>query len=174
MKKNILTLIITILPYLGIAAFLMLILGDIETDGIAYFIMMLVIEALVFAASVVFLCSGIKGESDGRGMALANMIIKLVHIPVYLFHFVLSVLFLISSIWTAPIVLLLLAVDVFLLISSGIANIGANVNGYKKGLLTSNEATAFSVLGFFVIADIVVAIISYVKVNNRMKAVATL
>lgn len=112
---------------------------------------------LVLALAVLFTRKG----WTVRELALANMLVKLVHIPAYVFWFAAGILFFLFM--GAPLAFMMDAMAISL---SGLVGLGAVLRCKKEGILTGKQTVIHGILQFVFCADVVSAIILYRKTKE--------
>lgn len=125
--------------------------GDFRTVQLFWLI------GLAGAAALLLL----RKKWDGRELALASMLVKLIQIPAYLFWFVMGVLL---FLFMGPV--LAFVIDVMAIILTGLVGLAAVLRCRKEGRLTKGQAALFGILQFFFCVDIVAAIILYLKTKE--------
>ena len=93
--------------------------------------------------------------------------IKLAHIPAYVFHFSLGILGLVASVWGIGLILWAILIDFLTIILSGTVGLSASLCARREGLLTEGEAIAYAVLSFVYCADVAAAIVFCEKLKKR-------
>lgn len=94
-----------------------------------------------------------------------NLIIKCVHIPAYIFHFLLGCLGVVMSVWGIGFIFVAIVVDALTITTSGTNAIGCSVRMYKDGYLTKSGAILFGIANYIYCIDVVAAIYYHVKVK---------
>lgn len=139
-----------------------------------FFIAYMILTVLVYVSNIVNACL-YKGENAGYQLAFWNILIKLVHIPFYLIVFSLGILFLLAMVVPAlvffsPIMIMLLtAIDFFLMITSSMYGINAIIRAARKGYLSKKFALLHIILHFFFVTDVISAIIVYIKLKKEKR-----
>ena len=111
-----------------------------------------------------------KGHVLPEKLAKLNMIIKLVHIPAYIIHFVLGMLGTLASIWGIGFVLWAIIIDLITIALSGTHMLSCVIGIIKqKGANTAISVVA-AVLSYIYCIDVLVAILYYVYIRNRKPA----
>lgn len=124
---------------------------------------------LALACSIVFLAMGLAKKWDAKKVALANMIVKLIQIPAYVITFLLGVIF-ILTIFTYALSFLLVLFDCLTIILTGLTGACAAIRGYKEQKTTVAFSVANGILQFIFCADVVCAILLFIKCRAREKA----
>lgn len=181
MKKKIWMLIpAACLPYLALFALVTLFFSS-ETPYFA-FIMESVFQMNIFlllgalllcclialVVGIVYFVLAIRKGWDALALAKYAMILKLAQIPTYIAIFALGVLLLIT-IFTIPFSIGLWLLDCFTLFLSGLFMVAAVINAVRQGIFTSKEVRWFVILQFVFCADVVAAIVFYLKLRKRNK-----
>lgn len=124
-------------------------------------------------AYIVFtlICSILLAVINGREQSAArsakrNMIIKLIHIPAYLFHFILGLAGTLMSVWGIGIVMFAVVIDAVTIILSGIQAAGCAVCAARNG--TGKALSVICGIGSFIYcADIIIAVYMYINAKRR-------
>ena len=119
---------------------------------------------IVFTLVCSILLAVINGrEQSAARSAKRNMIIKLIHIPAYLFHFILGLAGTLMSVWGIGIVMFAVVIDAVTIILSGIQAAGcAARNGTGKAL-----SVICGIGSFIYCADIIIAVYMYINAKRR-------
>lgn len=112
--------------------------------------------AVGLAAALVVLFT--RNRWTARELARANMLIKLVHIPAYVFWFAVGILFFLFM--GAP---LSFVMDVMAIILSGIVGLAAVLRCRVEGRLTTKAAVVNGILQFVFCADVFSVVWVYIK-----------
>ena len=115
--------------------------------------------------SVLCLIFGLKGNWDALSVAKTTMIIKLLQIPAYLVIFLLSLIFIIT-IFTFGFVIAFAFFDYLTLLMSGMLGILAVVQAIRNGKVSLKKSWWVILLQFIYCADVVAAVIFYVKLKK--------
>jgi hypothetical protein len=106
-------------------------------------------------------------------LSFYGMLIKLAHIPFYVIGFALGALLLLSMVvpaflFLSPIFLVVLAaVEFFLMLASSMYGISASVRMAKKGYLKKKSAVIYIVLHVIFVTDVISAVSLYKKTKIR-------
>ncbi|MBD5548337.1 MAG: hypothetical protein HDQ97_13205 [Lachnospiraceae bacterium] len=132
----------------------------------------MVLTLVVYISNIIYACI-CKGEDSYYHLAFWNMLIKLIHIPFYLGVFLVGAVFLLVAVvpiftFMAPLMILFLFfVDVFLMITSSMYGVSALVRASKKQVVSKTYAIINIILQFLFIADVISAIVLYIKVRKK-------
>ena len=169
--KKIFSGFIMIFPYLFVLLSYIIIKGERgihieEKDFITLTIMTIIMLIILFIVYIpTLICMICKWKS--KTVMLINLLIKIIYIPV---HFV---LFLLIGAFGNPFLLILMPIPFIISIMfmgmTGTLSVAANINAYKSGNYKLSNAIIYSLLSYCYIVDIVVAIITFVKVNKKEK-----
>lgn len=166
-------LTLVIWPYLFF--FGCLIVADNERLQKVFLVVYSILTIMVYLSNIAYACTR-KGEDSYYHLAFWNMLIKLIHIPFYLFTFLMGVLFLLASvvpalIFVTPfIIMMLFIIDVFLMITSSIYGINALIRAGYRQVVSREYAVINSILHFIFVADVVSAVVFYIKVRKEKRA----
>lgn len=100
-----------------------------------------------------------KGMISSRELCRKNMIAKLVHIPAYIFHFILGMIGSLASVWGIGVVMWAIIIDLITIVMSGTLGVGASVSLKKEKAVPSFVATLLSIGGYIYCLDVIVAIV---------------
>ncbi len=136
-----------------------------------------VITLLCVATAVIYVLNIVHASrhknKDIRGLALAGMLIKLVHIPFYLIIFMLGVMALAVMVvpvfvFISPVIVIILAIiDFFLMLTSSAYGINALVGAQKQGIISKRFMIIHILMHLCFILDIISAIIVYIKLRKE-------
>lgn len=165
-------LTLAIWPYLYFLG--SLIVDDNERLQTVFLVGYIILTIMVYLSNIVYACTR-KGEDSYYHLAFWNMLIKLIHIPFYLFTFLMGVLFLFASvvpalIFVTPfIIIMLFFIDVFLMITSSLYGINALIRAGYKQVVSKEYAVINSILHVIFVADVISAIVFYIKVRKEKR-----
>ena len=108
----------------------------------------------------------VKGNYNAIELVKMNMIIKLVHIPAYIIHFLLGMLGLLASVWGIGFILWAIIIDLVTIGLTGMVGISACICCRKEGLLTKSMSLLYAFSSFIYCVDVVSAIVFFVKVKK--------
>lgn len=176
MKNRLRTLTVVLYPYaylvcLGAYYFLCARFegaDGLRTGGLRVLVVLAVLFNLYAAFSVIAnLVAAVRGKRTAGELAKANRMIKLAHIPAYVFHFALGILGLVASVWGIGLILWAILIDFLTIILSGTVGLSASLCARKEGLLTEGESIAYAVLSFVYCADVAAALVFCGKLKKR-------
>lgn len=122
----------------------------------------LVLYVIALACSAIVFIISLVLKWDALELLRVNMIIKLVHIPAYLFIFLFGLGTLIT-IFTAPISLLLMLLDAMTIVLSGMIGLAGVIRGRSEKKLSTQAAVLLGFLQFIFCVDVMGAILLYRK-----------
>lgn len=111
-----------------------------------------------------------RGKIDIKDMAKLNMLIKLVHIPAYIFNFILGACGVLLTIWGVGFVIVAVFADLFTIITTGINAIGLAARMKKEKVTTGGLATLYGFLNFVYCVDVVFAVFEFLQVKKYKEA----
>lgn len=164
MKKYIPLIFILLFPYVPI-----LILfggGPVELLLIGTAVMFL----LALIASVICLVCAIRNKWPAEHLALANMIIKILHIPAYLFTFVVGVFGLISVKFIA-ITLFMFLFDCVIIGLSGMVALSGVIRARAEQKISTGHMVLFGISSFMFCIDVISAIILYITMKKANRPI---
>ena len=160
--------------YMSIIIAQLLIMGNTDSfsgeDAFVGEIVMFLVNPICLGVLVSDFVTNAKGHVPPEKLAKLNMIIKLVHIPAYIIHFVLGMLGTLASIWGIGFVLWAIIIDLITIALSGTHMLSCVIGIIKqKGANTAISVVA-AVLSYIYCIDVLVAILYYVYIRNRKPA----
>lgn len=108
-----------------------------------------------------------KDESTSYEVAKMNLIIKGFQIPAYIFHFLISLVGLLMSVWGVGFIMIAIVVDLLSIILTGINSIGCTIKLKREGVINSKYAKIMGVGSFLYCVDLVIAIIYVVLCKKK-------
>ena len=156
-----------ILPLLPVAAFPFTIwlvggmLGGTEPGPVNPLLLIALFWLLGLAGAVIVLWQAVRGKWQGRKLALASMLIKLLHIQNYVTLFFGAALMVVIPFLFPMVAALAWVVDVLTIILSGAVGLAAVVRCRMEGRVTAKAAVVNGILQFVFCADVVSAIWVY-------------
>ena len=174
MRKNLLLLPVMFYPYIYmicVATFSYI--NDVSVSdelGDISIRVLLVIAAIcnlyVLIVVVVNLIRASKGKCNAIELVKLNMIIKLVHIPAFVFHFLLGMFGVAACLWGIGFVMWAILIDLLTIGLTGMIGLSASVSCRKEGMLTKPMAFLYAVLSYIYCVDVISAIVFYVKLRK--------
>lgn len=167
--RKFIPLLLVIWPYLVLG-----ILGILPNDenfnyGLAV-LLVCIATAIVYIMNVIHVCK--DKTQDAKELAFMDMLIKLIHIPFYLFVFLIGLIAFVLMVvpifaFIAPVLAIMLAIiDFFLMLTSSAYGICALIRARKKGTIS----TMFMVVHIFMhlcfVLDIISAIVVFIKLRK--------
>lgn len=114
-------------------------------------------------------------DDGGHRLAFWDMLLKLVHIPFYAGVFVIGVVLFFAMVvpvltFISPIIIIILAaIDYFLMLTSSMYGISAAIKAAKKGILSRLSAGLYSIFHCMFVADLVSAVLLHGKIKKELK-----
>lgn len=166
MKKYLKMLPVILWPYAYIIWFALMILAGnalkdvVENERIidAAMVVMFVYWVVTFIDAIYGAVSTARNENTSLEVAKMNLIIKALHIPAYIFHFILGILGCMMSIWGIGIIMFVLLVDLITIALTGINAIGCVIKMCRQNVLSKKMAILAGVCSFIYCIDLVTAI----------------
>ena len=168
MKKYIHLIPLIIYPYAYLIYFMVkFTVNDISTKMSDFMTNTLIITFIGFTLlalmcatlSIVYTLKGKYSVCDATKM---NLIVKSIHIPAYIFHFIMFIYGVLIGIWGIAFVMIALIVDLLTISLTGINAISCAIGLKKQGLISSKKAIIGVWASFVFCLDFIVAII-YLK-----------
>ena len=156
-----------ILPLLPVAAFPFTIwlaagmMGGTEPGPVNPLLLIALFWLVGLIGAVIVFWQAVRGEWQGRKLALASMLIKLLHIQNYVTLFFGAALMVVIPFLFPMVAALAWVVDVLTIILSGAVGLAAVVRCRMEGRLTTKAAIVNGILQFVFCADVFSAIWVY-------------
>ena len=162
--------------YMSIIIAQLLIMGNTDSfsgeDAFVGEIVMFLVNPICLGVLVSDFVTNAKGHVPPEKLAKLNMIIKLVHIPAYIIHFVLGMLGTLASIWGIGFVLWAIIIDLITIALSGTHMLSCVIGIIKQKGANTAISVVTAVLSYIYCIDVLVAILYYVYIRNLKPAPA--
>ncbi|MBD5543404.1 MAG: hypothetical protein HDR01_03945 [Lachnospiraceae bacterium] len=150
--------------------------GDDVNEILVYtfFILSIIITIVVYVLNMIYACT-CREEDSYYHLAFWNMLIKLIHIPVYLtillIDFILALCVVVPVfIFMSPfLILYFFFVALFLMIASSAYGVNALIRAGMKRVVSKKYVVINIILHFFFVADVISAIVLYIKVRKEKR-----
>lgn len=109
------------------------------------------------------------GHVEPERLAKLNMIIKLVHIPAYVIHFVLGLLGTLASVWGIGFILWAIIIDLITIAITGTHELSCVIGISKKKTVNKWILIAAAILSYIYCVDVVVSIVFYIIVRKKSR-----
>lgn len=169
--KKILPITLLIWPYLCILPFWAGSINEsLYSPGIGIYAALTVV---VYVMNIINACL-YKGEDAYYRLAFWGMLMKIIHIPFYLIVFLLGILFLLASVVPALVfvtpfmILMLVAIDLFLMITSSLYGMNALIRACKRRLVSKIYTVVQIILHCFFVTDVISAVMVYFKLRKAL------
>ena len=142
-------------------------------------------ETQVFALFVIFLVNPLTlgvlisdfvinahGHVEPERLARLNMIIKLVHIPAYVIHFVLGLLGTLASVWGIGFILWAVIIDLITIAITGTHAVSCVIGISKKKTVNKWILVTAAILSYIYCVDVVVSIVFYIIVRKKSRSLS--
>ncbi len=127
----------------------------------------LIYNIYVLVISIYYPVSVIRKKIPTHDAAKANLLIKGLQIPAYLFHFLMGIAGVaIGPIFGIPLILMAVVIDWLTIMLSGISSIGCHVQMKREGLISTGKAFWMLIGSFVYCVDVFIAI-KYVKISKK-------
>lgn len=134
--------------------------ADIQDTGLIVILAIAIICNIYALYAVISTVLGaVKGKLEAKKLAKSNMIIKLVHIPAYIFHFVLGMIGLVASVWGIGFILWAILIDILTIALTGTIGLSASICSKREGKITGSSCIKYSILSYIYCADVVCAVL---------------
>ena len=138
-------------------------LGGTEPPPVNPLLLIGLFWLLGLAGAVAVFWQAVRGTWDGRKLALANMIVKLLHIGHYVTMFLLAASGALLLFLFPMLAAIALVTDVMTIALSGIVGLAGVVRCRMEGRLTTGAAVVNGILQFVFCADVFSAVWVYIK-----------
>ena len=173
MRKLFFQLLLTVLfPYLIVFSIFSIFsnsLREIVFRGIGSpYVLLLIILVFYFAAlvtTVIYLVRNLYKRQSALEMTKINMVIKLIHIPAYIFIFIVGLLCLLT-IFTMLFTIAFFVFDCLAIFLTGLVGAGGIIQGAREEKITKKSAILHGILHFLFCVDVISAIIIYRRVKR--------
>lgn len=125
-------------------------------------LILLLFGAVMYILNIIFMIQARNGCFHATDLARANMIVKLIQIPAYIFIFMIGILCMVM-IFTIGISFVLLLLDALSIGLTGLFAIAAFQNLNREGMITRKAQFIYSIASFLFCVDVIIAVIGYRK-----------
>ena len=125
-------------------------------------LILLLFGAVMYILNIIFMIQARNGCFHATDLARANMIVKLIQIPAYIFIFMIGILCMVM-IFTIGISFVLLLLDALSIGLTGLFAIAAFQNLNLEGMITRKAQFIYSIASFLFCVDVIIAVIGYRK-----------
>ena len=151
-------------------------LKDLEHETVVSVIVILylILTAVLYVINIINACT-YPEECAAYELALFDMLIKFIHIPFYLFVFLIGVIFLFASVvpallFVTPIVIFhLFIIDVLMMLTSSMYGINAILRARKSGVVTNKFTVIHCVMHCFFVMDVISAVVVFMKLRKSRR-----
>lgn len=140
-------------------------MNSIENNGLLLLILVLLVWLGCIFSIIIAFSRAVKNKWDTVKLLRMNMIVKLVHIPTYIFLFVLGLVCL-MMIFTVGVTVIIVILDAMTIFLSGMISVLTVSKGCTEKLFSPGKAVLFGILGFVYCVDVIEAVILYIKVKR--------
>ena len=156
--------------YMSIIIAQLLIMGNTDSfsgeDAFIGEIVMFLVNPICLGVLVSDFVTNAKGHVPPEKLAKLNMIIKLVHIPAYIIHFILGALGSLASVWGIGFVLWAIIIDLITIALSGTHMLSCVIGIIKQKGANTAISVGAAVLSYIYCIDVLVGILYYVYIRN--------
>lgn len=131
----------------------------ITDEAMAVISVLLVIgyQALVIAVLIYYIVLAAKNKMDAKKAAKLNLIVKGVHIPAYIFHFIVGLFGLLMSVWGIGLLMAAVIIDAVTIIVSGTFALCCSIRIKKENLMPTWAVILTAIGSYTFCADVVIA-----------------
>lgn len=134
--------------------------------------LLVIYVAALLCALAVFIISIVKKRKPLELLHI-NLIIKLIHIPAYIFIFFIGLICLLT-IFTFAISFIFMIFDGMTIFLSGLIGLGGVIRSLKEKKISKKEAVIHGFLQFIFCADVISSIIIFITVSKRERVCANI
>ena len=138
-------------------------------DPLNALIIAIVVHLIVLLCQISFIVNAVRGNYTSKDCAKMTMIIKLVHIPAFLLHFLYGALGFLASVWGLAFITFAIVIDLLTIIQTGIMSITTAVKCTKDKVFSPAYGVIFSILGFIYCIDVGASIYVFIKARTANK-----
>ena len=135
--------------------------------------LILAFQAVMLLLTVIFMVIGLTSTGcrplpKVYRLARTQMIMRIIQVPFFVVIFIFGCMCLLT-IFTFAATFVLAFLDLISIITTGLCSIAVYHEMRKSGLISQNEQVAYSILAFIFCADVVVAIVAFVRARGVKK-----
>lgn len=165
-----LNLPITLYPYGYMITIAFIFLTDYDFNGAVPYIVILALHPIIWALLIMNFRT--MNVVNLKSVATLNMVNKLVHIPAYIFHFILGAFGSILSIWGIGFVLFAVIIDLMTIAISGTFSLAATIALYKQKKISLPLAIFAGIASYIYCVDVVAVIIVKIAASKATETSA--
>lgn len=167
MKRYLKVAPIILFPYLIVIALVCLFKGyfieSIFQNNIFLLLLVLFIMfGVALANAIIVFISNIAKKKDSLEILKVNMVVKLIHIPAYLFIFVIGWSCMLT-IFTFAVTIILMILDGLTITLSGLIGLSGVIRSLSEMRITKKTAIIYAILQFVFCADVISSILLFRK-----------
>lgn len=175
MKKT-MPIVLAIWPYMLIGGYVLFVNPNIDNnpDVFKYFLCIYLIGSVII--NVLSIMSAFSEKEDYKRLAFIDMILKLIHIPIYIlvaFIILMGGLVLaitgIGLILMPVLIFIAFIIDYFLLLTTSSFGFNSIRLAKKNSIISSKQAVIYTILHLLFVFDVINAIVLYVKIRKATK-----
>lgn len=133
-------------------------------------LLFLLIHPMCLASAIVTFRAGRNNIIPANKLANGILLVKLIHIPAFILHFILGSFGVLASVWGIGIIMFAVLIDLFTIIVSGTYSVTAITGLYKQNSVSKPAAIIFAVLSYIYCVDVIAAIVLRVIVSQTNKS----
>lgn len=170
-KKRFFPITLAVWPYLYTVLLFAFPSTDEELSGMIMWGGML-LSIVLYISHIIYACI-CKGEDSYYDLAFWNMLIKLIHIPLYIVVFFVGLFFLLTAVVpfmtfvSLFIIICLFISDVFLMITSSMYGVNALIRARREQMISTTYVIINIILQFIFVADVISAVVLYIKLRKK-------
>ncbi len=174
MKKFVPVLSIVLFPY-AVAFILYCIFSgffmeNVFQNNVFSCLLILVIIWIVALVCAIYTCAtSLIRKWDFVELCRANMLIKSISIPAYIFIFIFGIACMLT-IFTFAISIIIIVLDVMSIVLSGLVGMSAVKRSYDNKVISAREMLFYGLLQFIFCADVITSIILFHKVKEKRES----
>lgn len=155
--------------YVGVLALDLWMTNNLSGEYGALMLLVLAIICNVYAivATIYNIYCAVKGKYTAEHMAKLNMLVKLIQIPAYIFHFIMGAFSMFMSVWGIGFFIWAILIDLLTICLTGTNAIAAIICCCKENIFKKRMGILYGVLNYIYCVDVVACIILFI--HSRVK-----
>lgn len=140
---------------------------------VALVLLFLLIHPMCLAAVIVNFRAARRDIIPPRKFANGILLVKLIHIPAFILHFMMGSLGVLASVWGLGIIMFAVLIDLLTVICSGTYTVAAITGLCRQNVINKWTGVLFGILSYIYCVDVAAAIVLRVIVKNKLKETET-
>jgi hypothetical protein len=127
------------------------------------------INSLVIGVLISDFIINAHGIVEAKSLARLNMIVKLVHIPAYILHFVIGMVGTVASIWGIGLILWAVIIDLITIAISGTHALSCVIGVSRRKAANTVVSVTTGILSYIYCVDVAMAIVYFFHVKKQLE-----